>query len=182
MQDKEILDLYFARDEQAIVETDKSHGAVCMQVSMNILHSRPDAEECLNDTYLRAWQTIPPERPVAFRTFLCRIIRNLSIDRFRYLHRRKRNRDLEVMFSELEACIPAPDENADELMHEIADFLRKQDKLDRMLFIGRYFQAATVKTLSAQSGLSENLVAVRLFRTRDALRAYLSKRWYMREN
>ncbi len=179
MQDNEILDLYFARDERAIVETDKRHGAVCMQVSMNILQSRSDAEECLNDTYLRAWHTIPPERPTAFRTFLCTIIRNLSLDRFRYLHRRKRNRDLEVVLSDLETCIPAPEEDhADELIRQVAAFLRTQEKLDRMLFIGRYFHAFSIKALSRKSGISENLVSVRLYRIRDALRVYLRQRGY----
>ncbi len=178
MQDNEILDLYFARDEQAITETDKKHGAACMQVSMNILSSKPDAEECVNDTYLKAWNTIPPERPNAFRTFLCRITRNLSLDRFRYLHRQKRDRDLEISFSELEDCIPIPEEQADVLIPLLTEFLRHEEKLDRLLFVGRYFHACPVKLLAMKSGLTENNVSVRLFRTRDRLRAYLEARGY----
>ncbi len=178
MQDNEILDLYFARDEQAITETDKKHGAACMQVSMNILSNRLDAEECVNDTYLKAWNTIPPERPSAFRTFLCRITRHISIDRFRYLHRQKRDRDMEITFSELEDCIPIPEEEADVLIPLLTEFLRREEKLDRLLFVGRYFHACPVKLLAMKSGLSENNVSVRLFRTRDRLRVYLEARGY----
>ncbi len=177
MLDHEILDLYFARDERAILETDKRHGAACLQVSMNILHSKQDAEECVNDTYLKAWQCIPPERPKALRVFLCRIVRNLSIDRFRYLHRKKRNRDLEVVFSDLENCIAAREEES-ELIPLISDFLRSEESLDRLLFVGRYFGAESTQALAKKSGLTENLVSVRLYRARERLRAYLTKRGY----
>ena len=81
MQDNEIIELYFARNEQAIVETDKMYGAACMRVSLNILNSRPDAEECVNDTYLKAWNSIPPQRPNVLKSFLCRITRNLAFKR-----------------------------------------------------------------------------------------------------
>ena len=178
MQDNQIIDLYFARDERAITETDKKHGAVCMSLSLNILQSRPDAEECLNDTYLTAWNCIPPERPTYFRAFLCRIIRNLSLERFRHLHRQKRNRDLEVSLEELEACIPVPEEKSGELAECISDFLETQEKIDRVLFMGRYFHACSVKTLAKKSGLRENTVSVRLHRTRERLRAYLEERGY----
>lgn len=178
MQDYEILNLYFARDEQAIVETAKSHGHACMQVSMNILSSKLDAEECVNDTYLKAWNTIPPERPKAFRTFLCRITRNLSLDRLRYLHRKKRNRDLEITFSELEACIPIPEERTEELTDHLNTFLRTCDLLDRQLFVGRYFHACSISYLAQKSGQSENTVSVRLYRVREKLRVYLNDRGY----
>lgn len=178
MHDDQIIDLYFARDERAIAETDKKHGAVCMNLSLNILNSRPDAEECLNDTYLTAWNRIPPERPAYFRAFLCRITRNLSLERFRFLHRKKRNRDLEVSLNELENCIPIPEERAGELAEHLSDFLETQEKTDRLLFMGRYFHACSVKTLAQKSGLRENTVSVRLHRTREKLRAYLEERGY----
>jgi len=178
MHDNQIIDLYFARDERAIAETDKKHGAVCMNLSLNILQSRSDAEECLNDTYLSAWNSIPPERPTYFRAFLCRIMRNLSIMRFHYLHRQKRNRDLEVSLEELEHCIALPEERAGELAEYLSDFLEAQEKTDRMLFMGRYFHACPVKTLAQKSGMRENTVSVRLHRTREKLRAYLEERGY----
>ncbi len=178
MLDNQIIDLYFARDERAITETDKKHGAVCMNLSLNILQSRPDAEECLNDTYLAAWNKIPPERPTYFRAFLCRITRNLSLERFRFLHQKKRNRDLEVSLDELEGCILMPEERAGELAEHLSNFLRTQEKTDRLLFMGRYFHACSVKVLAQKSGLRENTVSVRLHRTRERLRAYLEERGY----
>lgn len=178
MQDNEILDLYFARDEQAIVETDKSHGKVCMQVSMNILHNRQDAEECVSDTYLKAWNTIPPQRPRAFRAFLCQIVRNLSLDRFRYLHRGKRDRGLLVMLSELETCLPAVEIPENALSKHISDFLRTREKLDRLLFIGRYYHAFSIKELAKKTGLAENVVSARLYRLRERLHDFLAERGY----
>ena len=178
MHDNQIIDLYFARDERAITETDTKHGAVCMNLSLNILQSRPDAEECLNDTYLSAWNHIPPERPAYFRAFLCRIIRNLSLQRLQYLHRQKRNRDLEVSLEELEDCIPIPEEREGELAEHPSDFLGMQEKTDRLLFMGRYFHACSVKTLAQRSGLRENTVSMRLHRIRERLRAYLEERGY----
>ncbi len=178
MQDHEILDLYFAREEQAIVETDKSHGRVCMQVSMNILRSRPDAEECVNDTYLKAWNIIPPERPTAFRAFLCQITRNLSLDRLRYMHRQKRDKNLLVMLSELETCLPAKENEDGQLEKHLSAFLRTQEKIDRLLFVGRYYHAFSTRELARRTGLDENLVSVHLYRVRERLRRYLVERGY----
>ena len=95
MTDQEIIALYFARDEQAIAETARVYGSMCMHTAMRVLNSRPDAEECVSDTYLKAWNSIPPEKPSVLGAFLCRITRNLAITRYRALHRHKRNRDLE---------------------------------------------------------------------------------------
>ena len=110
MEDKRIIELYFARDEQAIRHTADKYGAYCTAVSMSILHSEPDAEECVNDTYLKTWNSIPPTRPSSLKLFLARITRNLSINRHRALHSDKRNKDLEVSLSELESCFPSPDD------------------------------------------------------------------------
>ncbi len=178
MNDQQIIELYFARDEQAIVETDKQYGAACMRISLNILNSRPDAEECVSDTYLGVWNAIPPERPVRFGAFVCRIARNLSIKRFRDLHRQRRNRDLEIALDDL-ANIAAPSEDrAAELAHDISNFLEKQDRLDRLLFMGRYFHFCSVKELAEKCGLTAGNVSVRLHRTREKLRAYLLERGY----
>ncbi len=178
MQDQEIIDLYFERNERAIVETDKRYGAACMRISLNILNSRADAEECVNDTYLGVWNRIPPERPEHFGAFVCRIARNLSIKRFRYLHRQRRNRDLEVAMEELAAIAAPPEDSAAELARDISDFLETQDKMDQMLFMGRYFHLCSVKELSEKSGLTVNNISVRLHRTREKLRIYLNERGY----
>lgn len=185
MNDQEIIDLYFARDERAISETAKSHGAACMRVSMNILANRSDAEECVNDTYLKAWNTIPPERPNAFRAWLCRVARNFALMRYRTLHRKKRNCEMEILYSELEECVPMPedmsegaDTSAQVLGKHISNFLDTQEKLDRTLFLGRYIHGSTVQALAKACGMRENTVAVRLHRTREKLRAYLQERGY----
>lgn len=178
MQDQQIIDLYFARNEQAIVETDRQYGAACMRISLNILNSRSDAEECVNDTYLGVWNSIPPERPTRLGAFVCRITRNLSIKRFRDLHRQRRNRDLELAMDELSEIAAPPEDRTSELSADISDFLERQDKLDRQLFMGRYFHLCSVKELAEKCGLTANAVSVRLHRTRERLRAYLLERGY----
>ncbi|MBE6559211.1 MAG: sigma-70 family RNA polymerase sigma factor [Ruminococcaceae bacterium] len=178
MEDHEIIDLYFARNEQAIMETDKRYGAACMRVSLNILNSRLDAEECVSDTYLRVWNSIPPQRPTYFRAFVLRIARNLSLQRFRNLHRQRRNRDLELALEELETCIVAPEDRSAELAEHISDFLEMQTKEDRLLFMGRYFHGCSVQELAEKCGMSANNASVRLHRIREKLRVFLSERGY----
>ena len=134
MQENQILDLYFARDEQAIAVCEKQYGAACMRLSMSILHSEPDAEECVNDTWLKAWNAIPPKRPSPLRAFLLRITRNLSINRLRYLHGECRDQSLTVALDELEACIPIPEEHSPELAGILSDFLRTLSEEERILF------------------------------------------------
>ena len=176
MNDQEIIALYFARDEQAIRETDARYGKTCMRVSMNILDSRPDAEECVNDTYLHTWNAIPPARPVSLCAFICRIVRNLSLNRLQELTAAKRSRDLTVSFEELEACIPMPDEESPALAEELAAFLKTEGETDRALFVGRYWFACSVEELARRTGMTKRAVHMRIFRTRERLRAYLTER------
>ena len=178
MNDQEIISLYFDRDEQAIAETDKRYGKTCMRVSMSILNSHPDAEECVNDTYLKTWNAIPPARPRSLCAFVCRIVRNLSLNRLEELTAAKRNRDLTVSFEELEACIPLPDEASPELADLLESFLRKEGETDRILFVGRYWFACPVEELARRTGLTRRAVHMRIFRTRERLRAYLTERGY----
>ena len=179
LSDAAIIDLYWQRDEQAIRETAERYGALCLGVAMHILRDRADSEECVNDTYLRTWNAIPPARPRLLSAFLTRITRNLALDRYRARHRDKRNHHMTVMLSELADCIPAPEEgDAEELLAQIKAFLRGQDELDRNLFVGRYFHAYEVKHLAAGHGLTPNAVSLRLRKTREKLRAYLNERGY----
>ena len=178
MNDQDIIDLYFARDEQAIAETDKSYGKVCMQVSMNILDSRPDAEECVSDTYLKTWNSIPPTKPRSLCAFVCRIARNLSINRLRELTAAKRNRGQTLSLDELEACIPAAAEDANQLAALLNSFLEGLDETNRVLFMGRYWYAYPVEKLAAQMGLTHKAVYMRLHKTREKLRDYLAERGY----
>ncbi len=178
MEDKAIVELYFARDEQAIAQTSAKYGGYCLQISYNILRSRPDAEECVNDTYLRAWQTIPPERPSKLKAFLGCIVRRLSLDRYRYLHAARRNRDMEVSFEELEDCIPVRDEQAHELPSLLNEFLGSLSAADRRVMVKRYWYAMSVQEIAADEGMTVNAVTVRLYKTRNKLRAFLEERGY----
>ncbi len=178
MDDQTILDLYFARDERAIRETDARYGTLCHTVALNILRDRPDAEECVNDTYLKAWNAIPPARPRSLSAYLCRITRNLALDRFRQNHRHKRNSDLIVSLDELSDCIPMRDEDAGALARLLNEFLGRLDASERKLFLGRYFHAATVKELARLWGLTPKAVTMRLSRTRTKLRSFLEERGY----
>ncbi len=176
--DTEIIDLYFARNEQALAETDAKYGKTCMQVSMNIVESHPDAEECVSDTYLKAWHAIPPARPNSLCAFLCRIVRNLSLNRLREMRAAKRSRDMTVSLEELEDCITVDLRHADRLADLLSDFLEEQEELDRKLFMGRYWHAVPVKELAEEYGMTPNAVSLRLHRTRDKLRAYLEEGGY----
>lgn len=179
MKDQEIIALYHARDEQAIKESEEKYGGYCHSVAMNILNHRPDAEECVNDTWLRAWNAMPPHRPSVLRTYLGKITRNLALNRLSINRAAKRNRHLEIAFEELGDCVPAPEEtDADELCGLINAFLEATPKLDRQLFLGRYWFAHPVRTLANHYGLTENAVSGRLKRTRAALRVYLTERGY----
>ena len=176
--DGEIVELYFARDEQAIAETDKKYGKVCMQVSMNIVESRPDAEECVNDGYLKTWNAIPPARPNSLCAFVCRIVRNLSINRLRDMKAERRSRDLTLSLEELESCISVDESRADILPGLISAFLEGLDETDRKLFMGRYFHATPVKSLAETYGLTPNAVSLRLHKTRERLRLHLEEGGY----
>ena len=179
MQDERIIELYFARDEQAIRHTADKYGAYCTTVSMNILHSEPDAEECVNDTYLKTWNSIPPTRPVSLRFFLASIVRNLSINRLRARHADKRDPDMVVSFSELEECIPDPTEETEgELTAIINEFLGKQSKTDRVIFVRRYWYSLNDTQIAKEMGMTRNSVSLRLSRTRERLRIFLSERGY----
>lgn len=178
MNDQDIVELYFDRDEQAIAETDKKYGKLCMQVSQNILPNKSDAEECVSDTYLKTWNSIPPTRPNSLCAFVCKIARNLSLNRLRDLHREKRNRDLTVSFEELEECIPMPDESVSELSYLLTAFLDGQGEVDRVLFMGRYWFHCTVEQLATRMEMTPNAVYLRLSKTRERLRNYLNERGY----
>ncbi|MBE6558533.1 MAG: sigma-70 family RNA polymerase sigma factor [Ruminococcaceae bacterium] len=179
MKDHDIVDLYWARDERALTETQHKYGAYCHSISMNILDSHSDAEECVNDTWLKAWQTMPPKRPGVLRTYLGKLTRNLSINRLKERHREKRNPDLVVAFEELAECIPVPEDTTDELLCAyLNEFLEITPALDRQLFMGRYWYGRTVREMAPCYGLTANAVSQRLKRTRQALRTFLEERGY----
>lgn len=176
MEDNDIITLYWARNDQALTETSVKYGGICHAVAMGILHDRQDAEECVNDTWVRAWQTIPPQRPSIFKAFLCRITRNLSIDRYRQNQRRNANVELELVLDELAECLPDHEEVG--FGDTLNTFLDGMEPSDRKLFLGRYWYARPVKDIAKEYGLSADSVSVRLYRIRERLRGYLTERGY----
>ncbi|MBQ9779958.1 MAG: sigma-70 family RNA polymerase sigma factor [Clostridia bacterium] len=172
MDDKTIIDLFFARNEQAIKEADKAHVQKCLSVAIRILGNRADAEECVNDTWLKAWQSIPPEKPRSLSAYLCRIARNLAINTY---HARK-NHAFYVALDELSECLSVDERYADELKDLLNAFLATLPSLERRLFMGRYWHAYSVGRLAEAYDLTPNAVSLRLMRTREKLRIYLEER------
>ena len=179
MTDSDIIRLFFDRDEQAIAETAEKYGRYCMTIARDILDSEQDAEECVSDVYLKAWNSIPPDEPTSLKAYIAVLTRRLSINRYHESRAAKRNRELEVAFEELGDCVPVPeDTSAEELCALLDSFLEQTPTLDRQLFLGRYWFAHSVKVLAKQYDLTENAVSQRLKRTRAALRDYLTERGY----
>ena len=156
----------------------EKYGSYCYSVANRILESNEDSEETVSDTYLRAWNSIPPTRPNILRVFLCKITRNLSLNRLRDMHRKGRDTDLTVSLNELEGCLALPEEDGEELAGLLSDFLKTCDKTDRLLFMGRYWHGISVDELAARMGMKPNTVTVKLKRTRKRLHGYLAERGY----
>lgn len=180
MEDGQILDLYWSRDQRAIQETDGKYGGLLRSIAWNLLHSREDSEECVNDTYLRAWEAIPPTRPRAFRTWLGRITRNLSLDRWKERRAEKRGGGAELLLGELEECLPAGGGTGRavedwELAELLNGFLRALSREGRAMFLRRYWYGQSVAEVAAALGCGEGKVKSALFRSRKALREYLEK-------
>lgn len=181
MDDPQIIELYWARSEQAISETSAKYGAFLWRIARNILESHDDADECVNDTYLRAWNAIPPSRPSAFRAWLGRIVRNLSLDRWKQSRTAKRGGDgMEVLFGELDDCVPEPHGTEktmedQEIASLISAFLRRQSPESRIIFLRRYWYGQSVADIAAGMNCGEGKVKSSLFRTRKALRTYLEQ-------
>ena len=165
MEDDRIVDLYWARNEQAIAESERKYGRLLRSVSYACLGSREDAEECTNDTYLEAWNAMPTARPQFLGAFLSKITRRISIDRFRRDHRTKRG-GAEALTAELTDCLPDP---AEPTPAEAYDAARTRDA------INRYFFGVSVATLAASSGLSQANVKVILHRMRGELKKRLEE-------
>lgn len=180
MDDHRILKLYAERSEQAISETAEKYGRYCHSIAFHILQNEEDAGECVNDTYLRAWNAIPPKRPRCLRTFLGKITRNLSLNRYEKQTAEKRgNGQIPLILDELAECLP---DNADETFLEsmvirtvLNRFLKELPAETRRLFVQRYWYTYSVKEIAEDSKLTENQVAVMLFRARKKLKTTLEQ-------
>lgn len=178
MNDQEILALFNRRGESAIDAVRAAYGKLCFAAAQHILPDQRDAEECVSDAYLRAWNSIPPEQPASLRAYLARITRNLALDRYDYQHAEKRISNLTSAFEELEAILPAverPEDAADRMtLHQVLnDFLRSQTREARTYFIRRYWYGESIAEIAHCCRVREVTVRVSLFRTR--LRSALEK-------
>lgn len=181
MKDTEILDLYWGRNEQAITETEKVYGKYCYSIAWRILYDREDSDECVNDTWLRAWNAIPPNRPGRLAVFLGTITRNLSLDRWKERRTLKRGKgEMTVSLDELAECIP--DVNSTESAVEAAElerlmnaFLHTLPERECNIFLRRYWYVEEYREIARRYGMKLNTVKTSLFRTRARLREFLEK-------
>lgn len=181
MEDEKIIALFFERSEQGIRELDIKYGKICHRLSYNILNSRQDAEECVNDAYLGAWNAIPPVYPAPLRGYILKIVRNLSLKTYWRKDAGKRSSRCTVALEEIEDCIAdmhtvEAEMEARELARIIEGFLDTLTAEDRVIFLRRYWFADSYGEIAALTGLSEKAISVRLTRLRGKLRRYLTER------
>lgn len=178
MQDSWIIDLFIKRSEKAIEHTADKYGNYLFKISWNVLHSHEDVEECVSDTYLSAWQQIPPDKPRKFLPYLGRITRNISLNRYNFLRAQKRNNEFDLILSELEDCLVHNNSveaeiDAMELGKCINSFLRSSKKEKRIIFVRRYWFNDSISDIAIDRKTSQGNVKSTLFRMRKKLENYL---------
>lgn len=185
MTDQRIVELYWEREERAIAETDIKYGGYCRSIAFNILYNHEDTEESVSDTYLRAWNSMPPERPDILSAFLGKICRRLSLDRWRRLHAQKRGcGELPLALDELSECLPSgkgdPAEELElkELRALYESFLSSLPNADRRVFLCRYWYLDSVSDIARRYGFTESKVRSMLHRSRTKFRSILEKEGY----
>ena len=179
MDDAKIIELFWARDEQALAETEAVYGGKLRRFAEKILKNTEDAEECVSDTYLKAWETIPPQKPVYFFAYLVKICRHFAFGRLDWKSAAKRQADIVELTAEMEACIPGDclekKLESEEIGREINQFLASLPKESRVIFVRRYWCADSIQEISKRYRISESKVKTSLHRTRIKLRKYLEK-------
>ena len=180
MEDRKIIEMFWHRDEEAIPVTAEKYGGLCNRIAANILPSREDCEECVNDTYLSVWNAIPVQRPKHFSAFISRITRNQALKRVEYNIAVKRDYRAAIPFEELADCVSGSGTVEDEVEarrveRAINAFLETLDREKRTVFLARYWYFESVESICARTGWSESKVKSMLFQTRKKLRAYLER-------
>ena len=178
MEDEKIVELYWQRSEAAITETDIKYGKLCKQLAKNILFNIDDAEEVVNETYLGVWNAIPPERPQYFKTFICRITKNLAMAKVRYYNADKRKNEGVVSLDEVQDILSGYSTVEEEYEKKvvsgyISDYLRMIDQEKRNIFLSRYWYYRSIADIAKSYGMSESKIKTTLFRTRRKLKEYL---------
>ena len=186
MEDSAIIDLYWAREERALSETDAKYGGYCRSIAHNILKNREDSEECVSDTWLHAWNAMPPQRPSILSSFLGRITRNLSFDRCRRQNAEKRGGEMELALEELGECIPSGNQverevEARELGRVLEQFLGTLPEEKRRMFLLRYWYLMPNREIAQRLGWTEGRVRTTLHRVRRQLMTYLQERGMLDE-
>ena len=185
MEDEKIIEQFFARKESAITAVRDTYGSYCARIAGNILDSEEDVDEILNDTWLKVWNSIPPQHPENLKLYIARIVRNLSFDRFRSRNREKRGGGEPVLaLQELAECIPSPDRpeeklEAAQLNRAVSAFLEPLPLRDRKIFLLRYFYVESTEEIAARLGIRPTLVRTSLSRTRKKLKTHLSKEGWL---
>ncbi len=179
MEDREIIELFFARSEQAVAALADKYGSVLKKVARNILNDPRDAEECVNDAYLALWNAVPPARPDPLPVYACRVARNLALKKYHANAARKRNGAYDAALDELEDCLASPASVEDEVFAAetaaaVNRFLAALGQQDRVLFVRRYWYADSIEELAGRFGKSRHYISVRLSRIRKALRKHLT--------
>ena len=183
MTDEEIIDLFFRRSEDALKHIDRKYGNLCHKIAWNILQNHQDGEECVNDSYLSLWNQIPPQKPDSLKIYLCRIVRNLSLKKYRDGHAQKRWAEGMLSLDELEDCIPTETRVLEEvekreLIQVIEGFLDSLDRNKRIMFVKRYWFCESVRDIAQEFGITERNASVKLGRIRKKLKHYLeSEGW-----
>lgn len=179
MEDSQIVELFLARDENAIAHTQHKYKPLCLKIAYNILGSHEESEECVNDTLLGAWNSIPPNRPANLKAYICKIARNVSLSRLKFNTRKKRNSDFDCSLEELGDIIPdsrlSADTTDEELGRAIDEFLGTLSRDARGVFLRKYWFFDSVSEIADRYGFSESKVNNILYRTRNKLRNYLIK-------
>ncbi len=180
MEDRQILDLFFERSDQAVEALSDKYGGLLTSIAQGFLESKEDVEECLNDAYLGVWNAIPPNRPDSLRDFAAKVLRNCAIKRFKANTAAKRGRSYTIALEEIEGCFAAAGSPEEELTAKetgelINKFLSRLDQQSRIMFVLRYYLGRTPAQIGAQLQVTSHSVSVRLHRTRERLRAFLMK-------
>lgn len=181
MDDSTIIDLFFERSEKAIFELANKYGKIFMSLSLNIVNDYHDAEECVNDSYLGVWNSIPPNKPNPLLSYVCRIVRNISVNRYKRNHAEKRKGNYDLCLEELEKTIGLSAEMDDslsvrEISSYIEEFLDSLDEINRMIFVRRFWYMDSYKKIAKESKLKESTVRVRMLRVKSNLKDFLAKK------
>ena len=180
MSDEEIINLYWERKERAIIETDKKYGKYCTTISFNILQNTEESKECVNDTYLKAWNNIPPQKPNIFKVYLGKIVRNLALNQYEKKKAKKRDYTMEVVLEELNDFISSDSDvekevSYNELIKALNTFLSKLSQDKRKIFVERYWYLYSIKEIASKNKMTESNIKITLLRIRNQLKDYLKE-------